>query len=58
MDSTLWTIFVVLLIAFGWLIKYTIDVNRNLKSKEKRASVKEALFGKKKPKKHPWNFAD
>ncbi len=51
MDSTLLTIFVVLLAALVWLVLFVIKMNRATVGEVKTRSVKEELFGKKKPKK-------
>ena len=51
MDSTLFTIFAVLLAAMVWFMFFVIKMNRAAAGKVKTRSVKEELFGKKKPKK-------
>ena len=60
MDSTLWAIVAVLALALSWLVSYVVQMNR-LAPPRKGASVKDALFGKRKGrkgKKESWSFAD
>ena len=58
MDSTLWTIFIVLVIVLGWLVTFVNRLNKHVKGS--KPTVKESLFGKKKRKgkKEKWSFAD
>ena len=48
MDTTLTVIFVVLALAVAWVARYVVMTNKQTKANKPGASVKDALFGKKK----------
>jgi len=60
MDSTVFTIFLILGAGFAWLVMFIIKANRSVVSVAKPKSVKDELFGKNKKKrsKETWSISD
>ena len=60
MDSTVFTLFLILGAGFVWLVMFIIKANRSVVSVAKPKSVKDELFGKnrKKRSKETWSISD